>query len=135
MSNAAHGQQGIGSRVRGVGWAPPLLLFSATGFWLAMGWQAAVALLFGGAMVAATGGLERWQRQRAARIAGNLPAKNLRYLYRCAVERLVVTLALFAAGFGLMALHPLPLLSGYTLARLAMFHRFYQESSLRRQHG
>jgi hypothetical protein len=132
MSNAAHSQQGTGRRAE---WAPLLLLLPAAGFWLAMGWQAAAALLFGGGVVAIIGGLERWQRQRAARIAGNSPAKNLRYLYRCAAERLIATMALFAAGFGLMVLHPLPLLSGYLLVRLAMIYRFYQESSLRRQHG
>jgi F0F1-type ATP synthase assembly protein I len=115
--------------------ASSLLLAAAAGFWLAMGWQAAVALIYGGWIVIANGWLQRWQQQRAAQIAGNSPAKNLYYLYRCAAERFIATVALFAAGFGLMTLHPLPLLSGYIIAQMAMIYRFYQVSSLRRRHG
>jgi hypothetical protein len=133
MSNATHRQQGL---QRKADWIPPaLLLAAAAGFWLAMGWQAGIALLFGGWIVFANGWLQRWQLQRAAHIAGNSPARNLYYLYRCAAERFIATITLFAAGFGLMALHPLPLLSGYIIAQAAMVYRFYQESSLRRRHG
>ena len=112
-----------------------LLLAAAAGFWLALGWQAGMAFIFGGWIAFANGWLQRWQLRRAARIAGNVPAKNLRYLYRCAAERFIATIALFAAGFGLMALPPLPLLSGYIIAQVAVIYRFYQVSSLRRRHG
>lgn len=112
-----------------------LLLAAAGGFWLAMGWKAGIALIYGVCVVFANGWLQRWQLERAARLAGNDPGKNLRYLYRCAAERFIATVALFAAGFGLMALPPLPLLSGYIIAQAAVIYRFYQVSSLRRRHG
>lgn len=112
-----------------------LLLAASAGFWLAMGWKAAVALIFGGLVTIANGQLQRWQLKRAAHIAGNNPARNLRYLYRCAAERIFATVILFAAGIGLMALPPLPLLGGYLIAQGAVIYRFYQESSLRRRHG
>lgn len=112
-----------------------LLLVVVAGFWLVMGWKAGISTLYGGVIVFANSRLQRWQLQRAAQVVGNSPAKNLRYLYRCAAERFVATIALFAAGFGLMALPPLPLLSGYIIAQAAVIYRFYQESSLRRRHG
>jgi ATP synthase protein I len=133
MSNAAYGPS-VGQR-RGEWLLPALLLLAASGFWLAQGWQAALALLFGGGIVVLNGRLQRRQQRRAAQVAGNSPAGNLRYLYRCAAERFIVTVALFAAGFGLMALPPLALLSGYIIAQAAMTYRFYQVSSLRRRHG
>lgn len=133
MSNAANRQQAAQRKDWVV--ALSLLLAAAAGIWLMLGWQAGIALIYGGLVVFANGGLQRWQQQRAAHIAGNDPAKNLRYLYRCAVERFVATVALFAAGLGLMALPPLPLLGGYIIAQGAVIYRFYQVSSLRRRHG
>ncbi len=112
-----------------------VLLVVASGFWVAMGWLAAIAHLFGVLIVIAIGRLQRWQLQRAARLAGNDPAKNLRYLYRCAAERFIATVVLFAAGLGLMAMPPLPMLSGFVIAQGAMIYRFYQVSSMRRRHG
>ncbi len=133
MSDAAHRQHGM-QRKSGL-IQLTLLLAAAAGFWLAMGWKAGIALMYGGCVVFANGWLQRWQQQRAAQIAGNDPARNLRYLYRCAAERFVATVALFAAGLGLMALPPLPLLGGYVIAQVAVIYRFYQVSSLRRRHG
>jgi ATP synthase protein I len=133
MSNAAYRQrvEQQGSELKLL----VLLLVVAAGFWLAWGWQAGIALIYGGLVVIAMGRLQRWQLQRAAQVAGNEPAKNLRYLYRCAAERFIATVALFAAGLGLMALPPLPLLGGYVIAQAAVTYRFYQVSSLRRRHG
>ncbi len=133
MSNAAHRQHGMQRKLELVQLA--LLLASAAGFWLVMGWKAGIAFIYGGCVVYANGWLQRWQEQRAAQIAGNDPAKNLRYLYRCAAERFIATVALFAAGLGLMALPPLPLLVGYVIAQAAVIYKFYQVSSLRRRHG
>jgi hypothetical protein len=133
MSNAAHRQHAEQRKGRVVELS--LLLAAAAGFWLALGWKAGIALLFGGLVVYANGWLQRWQQQRAAHIAGNDPAKNLRYLYRCAAERFVATVALFAAGLGLMALPPLPLLGGYFIAQVAVIYEFYKLSKLRRRHG
>jgi ATP synthase protein I len=133
MSNAAYGQHAEQRRSLVVQLS--LLLVAAAGFWLAMGLKAGIALIYGAVVVYANGWLQRWQQRRAAHIAGNDPAKNLRYLYRCAAERFVATVALFAAGLGLMALPPLPLLVGYIIAQAMVTYRFYQVSSLRRRHG
>ena len=133
MSNAAHGQHAEQYRVSIVQLS--LLLTAAAGFWLALGFKAGIAFIYGGLVVYTNGRLQRWQQGRAAHIAGNDPAKNLRYLYRCAAERFVATVALFAAGLGLMALPPLPLLGGYITAQGLVIYRFYQVSSMRRQHG
>ncbi len=133
MSSAANRQQVV--QRRSMLMQLVVLLAVAVGFWLVMGWKAGIAFIYGGCVVFANGWLQRWQLQRAALIAGNDPAKNLRYLYRCAAERFIATVALFAAGLGLMALPPLPLLSGYVIAQAAVIYRFYQESSLRRRHG
>ncbi len=132
MSNAANRQHG--ERKRRL-MELSLLLAAAAGFWLVMGWKAGIGLIYGVGIVFANGWLQRWQLERAARLAGNDPAKNLLYLYRCAAERFIATVALFAAGLGLMALPPLPLLSGYVIAQAAVIYRFYQVSSLRRRHG
>jgi len=133
MSNAADRQHGVQRKRELI--TLSLLLAAAAGFSLQMGWKAGIALLFGVTVVYANGWLQRWQQQRAAHIAGNNPARNLRYLYRCAAERFIATVALFAAGLGLMALPPLPLLGGYIMAQAAVIYSFYQVSSLRRRHG
>jgi len=133
MSNAANRQYAEQRKSSVMGLS--LLLAAAAGFWLAMGWQAGIALIYGGMVVFANGWLQRWQLTRAAHIAGNDPAKNIRYLYRCAAERFTATVALFAAGIGLMALPPLPLLGGYIMAQVAMIYEFYKLSKLRRRHG
>ncbi len=112
-----------------------ILLAASAGFWLLLGFTAGIACIYGGLVVFANGWLQRRQQRRAAHIAGNDPAKNLRYLYRCAAERFIATVALFAAGLGLMALPPLPLLGGYIIAQGAVIYRFYQVSSMRRRHG
>lgn len=133
MSNAVYGQHA--ELQKSVIVQLSILLTATAGFWLALGLQAGIACIYGGLVVLANGWLQRWQQKRAAQIAGNDPAKNLSYLYRCAAERFVATVALFAAGFGLMALPPLPLLGGYIIAQGAVIYRFYQVSSLRRRHG
>lgn len=112
-----------------------LIFTAAAAFWLAIGWQAAVAALYGSAVVLANGVLQRRQQNRAAQVAGLSPERNLRYLYRCAVERFIATVLMFAIGIGLLKMHPMPLLGGFIIAQVAVVYRFYQESSLRRRHG
>ena len=133
MSNAANRQHAVQREFDKVQLS--LLVAAAAGCWLLWDAIVGIALLFGGLVVIVNGLLQRWQQDRAAQIAGNDPAKNIRYLYRCAAERFIATVALFAAGLGLMALPPLPLLGGYIIAQGAVIYRFYQVSSLRRRHG
>ena len=104
-------------------------------FLLAAGWQAATAVLYGGLIVALIHRLQVWQLKRADRIAGLSAERNMRYLYRCATERFIAAVALLALGIGLLRLGPLPLLSGYLIAQIAMVYRWFLESSARRKHG
>ncbi|MGM0595069.1 MAG: ATP synthase subunit I [Pseudomonadota bacterium] len=104
-------------------------------FHFGMGWQAAVAVIYGSAIVALNHLMQVRQLRRADRIAGLSPERNLRYLYRCAAERFMATVVMFAAGFFLLRLEPLPLLAGYILGQVALVYQWFLESSARRKHG
>lgn len=104
-------------------------------FYALQGWQAAVAALYGTLIVALNSLLQVRQLKRADRIAGLSAERNMRYLYRCAAERFIATVALLAAGIGLLRLEPLPLLSGYIIGQVAVVYRQFLESSARRKHG
>lgn len=112
-----------------------LLIGCAMPVVITAGLAAALGLLYGGMIVVAISRLQQWQQIRAAALVGNDPAKNLRYLYRCAAERFVVTVLCFAVGLGLMEFHPLALLGGYAIAQMVVAYSFYQVSNLRRRHG
>jgi len=47
-------------------------------------------------------------------------AASLRLLYRTALERFVLAVALFALGLGLMRLDPLALLTGFIVGQAAL---------------
>jgi ATP synthase protein I len=104
-------------------------------FFAAAGWQAAMAVIYGGLIVALNQRLQVWQLRRADQIAGFSAERNLRYLYRCAAERFIATVTLLAVGIGMLRLEPLALLSGYLIAQFAMVYRWFLESSARRKHG
>lgn len=113
-----------------------LLVAALSGVFLALqGWQAALAVLYGALIVAVNSLLQVRQLRRADRIAGLSAERNMRYLYRCAAERFIATVALLAAGFGLLRLEPLPLLSGYIIGQVVVVYRQFLESSARRKHG
>lgn len=104
-------------------------------FWLAMGWQAGLAALYGSLIVALNTLMQARQLKRADRIAGLSAERNLRYLYRCAAERLIATVVLLAVGIGMLRLEPMPLLVGYIIAQVALVYGWFLESSARRKHG
>lgn len=113
-----------------------LLVGTLAGFFLSVsGWPAAAAVAYGSLIVALNYRLQVWQLQRADRIAGLSAERNMRYLYRCAVEKFMAAVALLALGIGLLKLGPLPLLSGYIIAQFALVYRWFLESSARRKHG
>jgi ATP synthase protein I len=114
-----------------------VLLISAVavGFFAAQGWQSAVAVIYGALIVTLNHLQQVRQLKRADRIAGLDPARNMRYLYRCAAERFTATVALLAIGIIMLRLEPLPLLAGYILAQFALVYRWFLESSARRKHG
>ena len=81
----------------------------------------AKAALYGG-LIAIINSLQLLRHlRRAERIAGDDANGNVRIFYLCAMERLVMTIALFAIGLGALKLAPLPVMSGFILGQLALF--------------
>lgn len=81
----------------------------------------AKAALYGG-LIAIINSLQLLRHlHRAERIAGDDANGNVRIFYLCAMERLVMTIALFAIGLGALKLAPLPVISGFILGQLALF--------------
>lgn len=112
------------------------MLAGLAGLFFALdGWFAAIAVIYGSAIVALNHLLQVRQLRRADRIAGLSAERNMRYLYRCAAERFVATVALLAVGIIVLRLEPLPLLAGYILAQFALVYGQFLESSARRKHG
>lgn len=79
------------------------------------GFQAA---LYGGVMVIINTLLLLWHSARAERLEQQDSGHNFRIIVRCAIERFVITVALFALGLGRLGLEPLPLLSGFAAGQL-----------------
>jgi len=97
-----------------------VLCVTALGAVLA-GTLAAKASLFGGMIVLLNTGLMMMHEKRAARRANDDAQRILKYVYLCAVERLVLTLVLFAIGLVALKLLPLYLLLGFIAGQLAAF--------------
>jgi F0F1-type ATP synthase assembly protein I len=83
--------------------------------------QAAKSALFGGIIVLLNTGLMMLHEKRAAYRAGGDAQRIVKHVYLCAVERLILTLILFAVGFVALKLMPLPLLLGFIAGQLAAF--------------
>lgn len=100
------------------------IIFVLAGVGLSI-WQfdatVAKATLFGG-LIAVINSLQliRYLR-RAARVAGCDANRNVNIFYLCAVERLVLTIGLFAIGLGALKLLPLPAIGGFIIGQLALF--------------
>lgn len=85
------------------------------------GFLAAKSSLFGGMIVLMNTGLMMLHEKRAAIQAQNDAQRILKHVYLCAVERLVLTLVLFAIGLVGLKLMPLQLLLGFIAGQLAAF--------------
>jgi len=85
------------------------------------GFLAAKSSLFGGMIVLMNTGLMMLHDKRAAKQAPDDAQRILKYVYLCAVERLVLTLVLFVVGLVALQLMPLPLLLGFISGQLAAF--------------
>ena len=85
------------------------------------GLLAAKSSLFGGMIVLMNTGLMMLHDKRAAQSDNNDAQRILKYVYLCAVERLVLTLVLFAVGLVALKLLPLPLLLGFIAGQLGAF--------------
>ena len=77
-----------------------------------------LAALYGGVMVIINTLLLLWHSARAERLEQQDTGQNFRIIVRCAIERFVITVALFALGLGRLGLEPLPLLSGFAAGQL-----------------
>ena len=91
------------------------------GFWVYSGTPAAQAVLYGGVIAVINSLIQLWHMHRAEASAGCDVSLNIRILYRCSIERLVSTTALFAIGLGVLKLLPLPLIVGFMVAQGAIF--------------
>jgi len=97
-----------------------LVLITLVGFV----WQdvaTAIALFYGAVIAIINTLLMKWHLHRAAYSARADAEKNLSKAYRCVVERWLTSLVLFAIGFAVLALSPLPLLIGFVLTQLMLF--------------
>jgi len=97
-----------------------LTLAVAGVFFATRGWGAAIAALFGGGITVLNTLLQLWQLRRVETKIGNGAERNMRFLYRCMVERFVATVGLFALGMGGLALPPLALISGFVVGQLPL---------------
>ena len=98
-----------------------LVLIGFTIGFVQYGKPVAIALLFGGLMTIINTLLLVRCMSRAEKLAGKDPGKNLKLIYLCAGQRLVMTAVLFGVGIGLLKMKPLPLLIGFMLGQAAHF--------------
>lgn len=77
-----------------------------------------LAALYGGVMVIINTLLLLWHSARAERLEQQDAGQNFRIIVRCALERFVITVALFALGLGRLDLEPLPLISGFAAGQI-----------------
>lgn len=95
-----------------------VVIASAAGVLSGKPW--ALAALYGGLITAANTLLQLWHMRRAERIAKEDATRILRIVYRCAGERLILTMALFLAGLTSLRLDPLALLVGFLAGQAAV---------------
>ncbi len=75
---------------------------------------------YGGSIVLLNTLQQIWHVKRAEKLAGSDAAYNLRIIYRCAIERLVLGVAMLAFGMVSLKLDPLSLISGYSFGYLGV---------------
>ncbi|WP_126457152.1 ATP synthase subunit I [Sulfuriflexus mobilis] len=91
-----------------------VMVAAAAGYILS--WPGVAATLLGGSIILINVLLQHWALRKAERQARANAEHNLRILMRCAIERFVVTIALFALGMGVWKLPPLALIAGFIVA-------------------
>ena len=82
---------------------------------------AAKACLFGGIIALLNTGLMIMHEKRAAQRAGDDTKRIVKHLYLCAIERMIMSLVLFAIGLIALKLLPLYLFAGFIAGQLAAF--------------
>ena len=77
-----------------------------------------LAALYGSVMVILNTLLLLWHSARAERLEQQDAGQNFRIIVRCALERFMMTVALFALGLWRLGLEPLALISGFAAGQL-----------------
>ncbi len=106
-----------------------LLVTVAGSAWIWIGRGAALGAALGYGVAAINALLLHWHLIRAMRLASADPHRNLRLMYRCALERFAVTVTLFALGIGVWRLPVLPLLGGFVIGLFAQYANEILEKS------
>jgi 4-hydroxybenzoate polyprenyltransferase len=104
-------------------------------FYALQGWFSVLAVFYGMLIIVLNHLQQVRQLARADSIAGLSAERNMRYLYRCAFERFVATVALLAIGIILIRLEPLPLLCAYIVGHITTAYQGFLKSNARRRHG
>lgn len=81
----------------------------------------ALAVAYGGSVALLGSALVWYHMWRAERRRANDAQQSLRIVFRCAVERLLMTIILLALGFAVFRLHALGLLVGFISTQLLAF--------------
>lgn len=98
-----------------------LVGLAAGAFYALSGYVQALSALFGGSMAVINVLLLTWRRHQADSGRAMSAGQSLWALYRSAIERFALVLALFALGMGVLRLEPLPLLIGFIAGQLGLF--------------
>lgn len=98
-----------------------LVGLAASSFLILSGRFQALSALFGGAMAVLNLVLLEWRRYQADSGRALTAGQSMWALYRSAIERFALVLALFALGMGVLRLEALPLLSGFVAGQLGLF--------------
>ena len=97
-----------------------LVTATSAAFLVWVGLAAAISAWFGGGIALVNVTLLLWRREHAGRGRALSAGESIRLLYRSALERFVVVLALFAVGMGVLQLHAPALLSGFIVGQVAL---------------
>jgi len=98
-----------------------LVGLAAVSFFTLSGRLQALSVLFGGAMAVLNLLMLEWRRYQADTGQALTAGQSIWALYRSAIERFALVLALFALGMGVLRLEPLPLLTGFIAGQLGLF--------------
>ena len=93
----------------------PVVVAAAISGYL-LSWPGLAAALLGGLIILISVLLQHRALRKAESQARADAEHNLRIMMRCAIERFVVTIALFALGMGVWKLPPLALIAGFVVA-------------------
>ena len=93
----------------------PVVIVSVISGYL-LSWPGLAAALLGGLIILISVLLQHRALRKAESHARANAEHNLRIMMRCAIERFVVTIALFALGMGVWKLPPLAIIAGFVVA-------------------